>query len=1080
MLVILYILTVQIQITYIQQAVILGILLLTARNQGSSILVLLTAVLLYLFLHIPVLNNLNIIERLKILFDCRDLALLSLGISLVALIIKTLYTKYSDVISGKYRIIKSNFDFFLLTVFSITIAVAAVIRQTVIPALRYDAVFLMVPYISFISVYVLWLINRDMYFLLILSNIFLTIANIHAVNIYAGIPYLSAKGLSAIHIICLGISSAIIINSILKKIENEVFFPSQYIDKFITASAGLILFLLTFNYFSDSNLEGITNLRFIASGVLAYSSGLIFRNSAKSILRTNSGVFKIYNSFYHFGILMALWCLFLMIPALRNPGTAFIALGLPIVYFYLRAESGKNNIDTKMYFDQYRDSAVIISFILLFFYLNRVIFQMILFPDQKIQTIHYHYHAPVVITISLLLLRLRGLGANYWSSFYGGLGFITGVFFLITFIPGLSPFDKYVPACWVAIALYHLFSVLTINENPVRILLKKIMDLNDNEFSSISIVWSRWVAAAANIFILIGLSEYQSDSFSAAPLIFGAASISLHQGYFDKLEINFYQIIACIQILTALHFDFIAPSYMPKQYILWIILTAWAALVIINNFMTDWRNKISTVVFKFIFILTAIHILYHNPWTNSGLLGFLLLWILTAFMPVSSKRESFNAEEKIWSLFLLFAPVWLAFFSQTGILSLDFRSHFVITNTDFFNNSWQFNISYFFLFCSAVFAELCSNKWKHFIDNNFNSNNQTLFHCALKWFSISGHKISLWIISILLALLTATGILYYNSVYNLHEIIVCLFLWVGLSVFWFVKGKEFDSYPANILAQFCIACFFTLIRRQINLTTDFWKIEYDVWCSLGVSCVLAGVKRILYKQNKSLQISFMLTLIILPVFAMIWTIVHKLGVNITLLVIGLNSMIYAYYGNDDHESPFNIAAVIGFVIFLILLLWTKLEIHYLHSYVIPVAIGTLAISQLLKKSLSHETLTIIRVVSIAAIAGCSGYYALIDPAHPIIFNFTMIIICIALMISGSFFRIKSYLFIGFCGLIIDVFSIFYKIISGFDRTYKMTTMGILLLLLGATLVIGAAYYKTNKNRIDEFINKIRETLNSWE
>lgn len=69
------------------------------------------------------------------------------------------------------------------------------------------------------------------------------------------------------------------------------------------------------------------------------------------------------------------------------------------------------------------------------------------------------------------------------------------------------------------------------------------------------------------------------------------------------------------------------------------------------------------------------------------------------------------------------------------------------------------------------------------------------------------------------------------------------------------------------------------------------------------------------------------------------------------------------------------------------------------------------------------------------------------------------------MFAGSFFRIKAYMLIGFSGLILDVISIFYKLIVKLDRTYRMTTMGIILLLIGATLVNNAAYYKTKKFEI---------------
>ncbi|HPG30767.1 MAG TPA: hypothetical protein PLQ81_08290, partial [bacterium] len=996
------------------------------------------------------------------MFNCRNFSVLLLAAGIVSLIIKVAYKKSLLSVSGEYRILKSYSDFIILTVFSLAAAFFAVMIQTLTGEIRYNASYLCVPYISALSVYVLWLINKEINLLLIIANIFFTVANIHTVNIYAGIPYLSNYGLSVIHTICLGIFISIIVFSILSKFNSQFFFNLEIFEKFKTSWSGIILFLLTFNYFSNSNLEDFTLRRFLVSGILAYCSGLIFRNAAFKIRETESALFKTYSFFYNFGVLVALWCLFLMIPHLRSPEVVFIALALPVLYFYLRAELGKHFSINKTQYSQYRDTAMIISFILLFFYVNRAVFQMILFPEQNIFTVHYHYHSPVILAISLILLRLRGLGANYWSSFYGGLGFVTALFFLITFIPGLSPFDRIIPGCWIGAAIYHLFVSLTMYENPVGNLLRKISGLNKIDFTEISIVWSRWIAAAVNILTLLGLSNFQSDSYSAAPLLFAGSSIFLHQNYFDKL--NFYKIAAAFQILTALHFDFISPSFIKKNYILWIILTAFASIETVHYFFQKTLKTINFYIFAGLFILAGSHIFYLHPASRSGLSGFFILWILTAFIPVKNQTPvSFRT--KIISVFLLIAPVWLTFFSLTTLRSdYNLINGICISPQNFFKCKSQFVFSYLTLFCSAIFVQLCYDKWKSFINKIQNGSNPPFFAVSLKWYSSAGNAISSIFGSVIFAALIITGVFYYNSIFEIKSAAAFSGLWLGLSVFWFLKGGNSENYFPYLSAQLCAACFFAFVRRQLTLTYDFWKIEYDVWASLAVSFIIAGVKQLIYRQKRNMRFSFILTLFVMPVFAVIWTMFHRLGVNMTLLVIGLNSMIFCYYGKDEKDSLYNIAAVIGFVVFCMLLLWTKLEIRYLHSFVIPVSSGILALSQIFKKSLARETLAAVRFTGIASIIGCSGYYALIDSSHTAVFNLAMIAACLLIMFAGSFFKIKLYIMTGFSGLIIDAVSIFYKLIIKFDRTYKMTAMGIALLLIGASLVIGAAYYKTNKIR----------------
>jgi hypothetical protein len=92
----------------------------------------------------------------------------------------------------------------------------------------------------------------------------------------------------------------------------------------------------------------------------------------------------------------------------------------------------------------------------------------------------------------------------------------------------------------------------------------------------------------------------------------------------------------------------------------------------------------------------------------------------------------------------------------------------------------------------------------------------------------------------------------------------------------------------------------------------------------------------------------------------------------------------------------------------------------------------------------------------------------------------MIILCLMAMGLGSVLRIRLCLALGFAGLMVDLVSLLYKVLVLMERSARMTVVGSLVLLLGAALVFGATYYKTNKARTDALLDQCRLKLAQWQ
>jgi hypothetical protein len=337
--------------------------------------------------------------------------------------------------------------------------------------------------------------------------------------------------------------------------------------------------------------------------------------------------------------------------------------------------------------------------------------------------------------------------------------------------------------------------------------------------------------------------------------------------------------------------------------------------------------------------------------------------------------------------------------------------------------------------------------------------------------------VTVWITT---GIFVALQVLHYHEAFAVRDFSLLLLLEAALTVAWFFEGKERESMLANYLMQLCAAAFFASIRHHLMLTTNWWNYEYDVWASLAFSFALAGAKQALGLQPRTLRTPLLTTLCALPVIALVWVVVHGLGVDLALMVVGLHSVMFAFLGKDNRESPYNILALAGFVGFILLMFYTKLQLRALHAYIIPAGLGVLVLQELFKKRIHPEAQNWIRLVALMAMMGSAGYYALADTSHAITFNLTMIFLCLLSMILGSLLLIRLYLALGFAGLMVDLISLLYKVLVLMERSARMTVVGSLVLLIGAILVFGAIYYKTSKSRIDVMVSKWRLKLAQWQ
>ena len=1101
-----------------QQALLFTALLLTARAHRSGFVLLLGALLGYLMACRPSLLSATTAEaHILFLITPWRIALVGLILVLIAQGGRWLGRRNKSLLAGPFvqpffTAPSAGWMFWPAMIFSILGA----FHHTFSHDLRESAAQLWSPYLGvLIFALVAWFWGRAPLFWG--SAGFLLLGNIHLVRVFAG-DFLRAHELSELHLLCLGISLTLLQGSILRRVLRA----PRPISRVNLTSLGLacsILVLLSVNYFTEPDLTAISSARFIISGTMALLAGLYFRRAARQPGPGEQVHVALCEALYHFGVVLAIWCAALLIPWFRRPVFTLFALGLPALYFYLRAELGMRA--ARGFAARYRNSATVLGLVILGLYLFKGIFHMVLFPDTRIPTDHYHYNAPIVILLGLLLLRLHGLGGTSWLAFYGGLALMFGSYFLLTWLPGLSPFGPFgfpIPSAWCALGLGHFWILLSYSRSPVRTVVQQIARLDDEFWHSLRHWWGICLLIATQGATAWALLNWATDSYQIAPLLAVAATIFIHQAfirsrrgvkpesrYVEGVEVEpiitstrvvwdpisvFYVVLASIELTFALHMDFFdIPSYLDRTNVVWALLLIWLTFLVVYEFLAAKLNP--KTIGRFALPLAAMvfaHVLYHHPWSNAGLWAFGLGACLAAWTPQRTRYAS-NALELACAELLLAVPAWLVYFSQVPVDRGE-----VLRALD----SWPVLATTAAILLTGLFARqfvghLAANY------NQWSRSRFRLFDSTLIWLQLPDrpapagqisqnpihsvgariYRATLWLTLIVVVILQA---LHYEKLFLVREISLLVLLEAALAVAWWYEGKNRQSMLAYYLMQISALACFASVRRHLMLTTiaagNSWNYEYDVWASLAFSLLLAGSKQSL--QSRALRVPLLTTMALLPVVALVWVLAHGLSVNMALLVVGMHSVLFAYLGRDDRESPYNIVALAGFVAFILITFYSKLHLRAVHAYIIPTGLGILVLQELFRDRIKPDAKNWIRLVTLMAMLGSSAYYALVDPSHEIVFNMTMIILCLLSMAFGSVLRIRLYLAMGFAGLMVDLISILYKVLVHMERSARMTVIGSLVLGIGAALVFGAIYYKTNKDSLDAWLDEWRGKLAQWQ
>jgi hypothetical protein len=1066
-------------------AAVAGVGLLTARSQSSLALTVFVLLLGYTLVHTDILTAMGV-DTLAAMARRTNAFLSPWRLSAFAVLLAVLQTVGSRLYAVLPRLLRGSFSQIpfpctnrhWLILPGLGFAFMAAALHTAVPNYRESTIQLLAPFLAALTWGICgWSTSRTRYY--IGAGMLVALGNIHVVRIYLG-DMLRPYGIFEIQLVCLGLAVTLVELTVIRIIaRNDV--VTRSFNRASLVLAGLVMALIAANYFVHPDLSTISWQRFAMSGAMAWLAGMYFRRAARRPMPGEEPYVNTAEGMHHLGITIAVWCGVLTLPALRAPSVVLFSLGVPLAWFWLRAEFGIRS--GKPQGAAYRNSATVLGFVVLFAYVFRFAFQMILFPPDDLitatasltdllHTDYYHSSAPFIALVSLVLLRLHGLGGTSWLALYGGLGLVVSSFFTLTWLPGLSPFDAPVASAWCAIGLAHFWALVSDQRSPLRTAIERVAAIDAQHWFELRHAWGICTLVATHVVVAWGLTDWKSHSLAMAPLLAGLSSVVIHQAVIRRSAL--YCAVAAAELLVALHADFVVDSYIDRKSIIWVIIGAWTAVMTAQFVLTTLQKikpiaNIGTVAAGFA-ALGLAHVLYHHPWSTVGLWAFAAGAVLAAVTPRRTRYPS-SGEDRLAAGLLVAVPAWLVLFSQAG---------FEVEGALALTHSWPLLITTLTILLTGAFAAFFQTTLVTEYDRLGRPQPQLLDQ-TLHWFAVDGTLINSCTLGFSFVATVVAQVAHHGRPFGNVELGTVLVLYAAMTYLWFQEGRLRQNMASYILLQLSVLGFFAVIRRQLMLTTDFWTPQYDVWASLVVSGMLTGVKQQFDTCPKEQRIPLLGTLLTLPVVALIWVMWNDLGTDVAMLVVGLHSLMFSFMGKDQRESPYNLVATCGFVAFVVMLFWSKLELRVLHAFTVPVGIGVLAMLHLLRDRVNLETRNRVRLVTLLVMIGSVGYYALLDTRYPIAFHVTMLAICLAAMGFGSLLRIRLYLLIGFAGLMVDLASIMYRVIAGIEeRGTQMTIIGSLVLLAGVGLVLGAILFKTHRDEINSRIDQWKQTMGGWQ
>ena len=433
-------------------------------------------------------------------------------------------------------------------------------------------------------------------------------------------------------------------------------------------------------------------------------------------------------------------------------------------------------------------------------------------------------------------------------------------------------------------------------------------------------------------------------------------------------------------------------AFWPEAWIIWLLVGLFALLIGAYRLWMHRYAHAAGSLYVWLIATAALmlyeQITFYGLYSRAGILPLLLVWILTFFVPVSSKQK----DEPVFAMFLgifLYAPA-LFFFIQQGPPSIMNLPRTLLAT----------------VITSSLIVAYRLYQWEWFSGED--TEDWWVIH-HLHWYLMQAHSL-LTMFGLTTAAVLAVHVLSFLSGPELfaRQLFSMLVVQSILTVYWFDMARKDRKWWWTVAAEAMITGIIFTLRQDLPILFHLpWTLNWDLAIGMFAAFAITAFRPLLKRQDKSIRLPIRFTLFSLPIITIMYALDFQVGFDVLSRVILLYSILFIWQAYSERDRYVLSYAFLGINTYLALLFLHN-EIHSPQAYVTPVCISILILVQVFRDITSRATANLVRGVTLFILLGMSIFQAVVQNATSPLAHLILISLSILSVVAAIFLQIRIF------------------------------------------------------------------------
>ncbi|GAK54377.1 hypothetical protein U14_05662 [Candidatus Moduliflexus flocculans] len=830
-------------------------------------------------------------------------------------------------------------------------------------------------------------------------------------------------------------------------------------------TAGGMLLLILYAYFTTLDLNVIGWQRFVTSGVISLIAAYYFRYAVGDAHK------RVTYAFFALGLTVGMLCAefattkFVLRLAL-SPSLVFYALLVPPLWFLVKSDLNRK---AERIYESGRDVATHLCFYLLAFYVVPPLLKLAFLPTYAPTLTHIFIFAPIALILALMLIRLHSLEAPAFVVHIGVLLSLfaawAGIVRLIVEIVGAKPSSigqTFAFFTTVAVGVAYAVLLTTGERGVLTRFWRWLGAIDDDLWESAHLTLLPYLLIHTHALFAISVSDFAGQRSLGVSLLL-LAGIWIIAGYRSDRLVYYWAALA--EIIAALYSCRIQPTYWTEAWIMWSLLALYTLLIPIYGLVLKRRHENAVWhLYGWLSVLAAFvfyeQITYYGLYSRLGIAPLLLLWVLTFFVPVAESEKEKSGFDALMTG-MAYAPAFF-FFLQQGPPSLAHLPNTLLATM---------------VICGLMTAYRAANLQWLSVENVAEWRVAHHFHAYLS----RPHSVYAIMIPATAAVAFVHVMTYTVSpTLFARQYIAMLLSQLLLAVYWYDQARTREKWQSMVLAE---AMFFgallTLRQTLPPLLHLRWTAEWDVMAGVVLTAIIYAVRLLLRGQHAAIRVPMRYTLFLAPLATIAYGVANDVGFEPLSRALLVFSALFLWLAYSEKDRFIMAYALLGVNAYLILLLLER-NVRSPQAYVTPVCLSVLILAQVFRDLTSRATANFVRGMALTIMLGSAMSEAIIKHYNSPSQHFILIGLSILAMVAAVLLKIRIFAAFGMFAFIVDMIAVIYIVLSKQDTDTLKVILGVGFTLLGGLILTGYILYRKNKERIDAMTEEFKETFMSWD